>query len=73
MKLSISLPDDDVEFLDIFAGRSGCNSRSAVVHAAITMLRSAELVGEYEVAFTEWADSPDAALWDSATGDGIAS
>ena len=72
MKLSVSLPDDDVAFLDEFAEQAGIESRSAVVQRAIAMLRAAELASDYEAAFREWDASDDAALWERATGDGTA-
>lgn len=71
MKLSVSLPGDDVEFLDEYARDRGLDSRSAAVHQAVRMLRTAELVAEYEAAFVEWDASEDAALWDSTASDGI--
>lgn len=71
MKVSVSLPGDDVEFLDEYAKERGLDSRSAAVHQAVRMLRVAELVSEYEAAFKEWDESEDAALWDSTSGDGI--
>ena len=72
MKLSVSLPDDDVAFLDEFAEQAGIESRSAVVQRAIAMLRAAELAGDYQAAFLEWNASDDAVLWERATGDGMA-
>ena len=48
MKVSVSLPSDDVEFLDEYAKTHGYDSRSAVVHAAVRMLRSAKLGDAYE-------------------------
>ncbi len=72
MKLSVSLPDDDVVFLDEYAGSHGYASRSAVVHTAVRMLRSAKLGDAYEQAWDEWSASDDAVLWDGATGDGLA-
>lgn len=71
MKVSVSLPADDVEFLDAFAKEQGYESRSAAVHHAVRMLKTAELVAEYEAAFVEWEDSEDAALWDATSADGI--
>lgn len=71
MKVSVSLPGDDVEFLDEYARDRGLDSRSAAVHQAVRMLRTAELVAEYEAAFVEWDASDDAALWDSTASDGI--
>jgi Arc/MetJ-type ribon-helix-helix transcriptional regulator len=71
MKLSVSIPDDDVAFLDEFAEKSGMESRSAVVQRAIAMLKAAELTPDYAQAFAEWAESDDSA-WDTAAGDGIA-
>lgn len=70
MKLSVSLPDDDVEFLDAYAEREGVASRSAVVHRAVRLLRASELGPAYEDAWAEWDASDDAALWASTTGDG---
>lgn len=70
MKLSISLPDDDVAFLDRYAAERGMASRSAAVHKAVRLLRAAELGAAYEEAWTEWATSGEAELWDSTAGDG---
>jgi Arc/MetJ-type ribon-helix-helix transcriptional regulator len=71
VKLSVSIPDDDVAFLDEFARRSGLDSRSAVVQRAIAMLQAAELADDYAQAFAEWADANVGAAWDSAAGDGL--
>ena len=71
MKVSVSLPDDDVEFLDTYAEREGFASRSAVLHKAVRLLRASELGGAYEDAWSEWNGSDDAVLWESTTGDGL--
>ena len=71
MKLSVSLPDADVAFLDAYARKSGVESRSAAVHRAIALLQGSELSAAYEDAWDEWSSSDDAALWDSAVGDGL--
>jgi len=70
MKVSVSLPDDDVEFLDTYAEREGIASRSAVLHKAVRLLRASELGAAYEDAWGEWEAGADSALWESATGDG---
>ena len=67
MKVSVSLPDDDVNFLDSYADRAGFASRSAVVHKAVRLLRASELGAAYEDAWTTWVASDDSTLWD-ATG-----
>jgi antitoxin MazE9 len=72
MKVSVSLPDDDVEFLDEIARTQGYESRSAVVHKAVRLLRASELARDYAEAWDEWAESGDAGLWDAAVGDGSA-
>lgn len=72
MKLSVSLPDDDVEFLDSYARDQGYRSRSAVVRKAVGLLRASELGDEYEQAWAEWEASGEGELWDRAVGDGIA-
>lgn len=71
MKVSVSLPEEDVVFLDQYAAKAGTGSRSAVVHRAIALLRSAELEEAYAAAWAEWEASEDATLWDAASGDGI--
>ena len=38
MKVSVSLPDEDVEFLDAYARSQGLASRSATVHKAVRLL-----------------------------------
>lgn len=70
MKLSVSIPDDDVRFLDEYAREQGLDSRSAAVHRAVRLLRTAELAAAYESAWDEWAGS-DAADWDAMAGDGV--
>ena len=70
MKVSVSLPDDDVDFLDSYAERLGFASRSAVVHKAVRLLRASELGAAYEDAWTSWEASDDSILWDTTAGDG---
>ena len=71
MKVSVSLPDEDVEFLDAYAQAQGLASRSAALHRAVRLLRGAELAPAYEDAFAAWDDSGDAADWDSTAGDSL--
>lgn len=73
MKLSVSLPNEDVEFLDLYARTQGYESRSAVVHKAVRLLRATELGADYANAWGEWSDSGDADVWDAAVGDGLSS
>ena len=72
MKISVSLPDEDVEFLDSYAQSHGYESRSAVVHTAVRMLSSSKLGDAYADAWLEWEESDDAELWDKTTSDGLA-
>jgi Arc/MetJ-type ribon-helix-helix transcriptional regulator len=71
MKLSISLPNEDVDFLDEYAESQGIESRSAVVHAALRMLRSSKLGDAYADAWQEWEESGEAEVWAMADGDGL--
>lgn len=71
MKLSVSLPDEDVEFLDQYARSQGFESRSAVVHKAVRLLRASELGGDYAQAWTEWSESGEAEVWAATVGDGL--
>ncbi|GGL35545.1 ribbon-helix-helix protein, CopG family [Planomonospora parontospora] len=70
MELSVSLPEEDVAFLDEYIDQTGTASRSAALHAAIALLRTAKLEEEYDFAFSEWEGSEDAALWEATAGDG---
>jgi Arc/MetJ-type ribon-helix-helix transcriptional regulator len=72
MKVSVSLPEDDVEFLDTYASSKGFGSRSAVVHKAVRLLRASGLGGAYEDAWQEWATGGDGDDWDVAIDDGLA-
>lgn len=71
MKVSVSLPDDDVRFLDEYGRQEGFGSRSAVLHKAVRLLRASRLSAAYEDAWREWAASDDAELWESVTADGL--
>ncbi len=64
MKVSVSLPDDDVEYLDTYARRRQLGSRSAAVQRAVRALRASELGSAYEGAWEEWAESDDAEAWE---------
>jgi Arc/MetJ-type ribon-helix-helix transcriptional regulator len=69
VKLSVSLPSVDVDFLDSYAHRHGFGSRSAAVQEAIKSLRVSELGDAYEEAWRE--SSGDAEAWEPATADGL--
>ncbi len=69
MKVSVSVPDDDIEFLDNYARTHRVGSRSAALQRAIRLLRASELSDSYAAAFTEWTDDPDTAAWDTAAWD----
>ncbi|MER6525175.1 ribbon-helix-helix domain-containing protein [Streptomyces sp. NPDC001508] len=71
MKISVSLPQEDVAFVDEYAARTDAESRSAVIHAAIELLKQAQLEEQYAEAFAEWDGSEDAEFWDRFSGDGL--
>ena len=71
VKVSVSLPDEDIAFLDTYAREQGIESRSAVVHKAVGLLRAAELGEAYEDAFVSWSADGEDAAWDVVTGDGV--
>ncbi len=69
--MSISLPEDDVEFLDAYALTHGMPSRSAVLQRAVELLRTPVLAAAYEQAWAEWSAAGDADAWESTTADGL--
>jgi Arc/MetJ-type ribon-helix-helix transcriptional regulator len=70
MKLSVSLPEEDIAFLDAYAESQGIGSRSAVLHKAVRVLRSSELGPAYEDAWSDW-ETTEAEAWEHAVGDGL--
>ena len=71
MKVSISLSDDDVEFLDAYAERLGVASRSAVIQKAVRLLRASELGAAYAAAWDEWEASEDSDVWNEVVDDSL--
>jgi Arc/MetJ-type ribon-helix-helix transcriptional regulator len=71
MKLSISLPDEDVEFLDEYTADHGMPSRSAAVHRAVRLLRATGLGAAYEDAWADWAADGESEVWGVTAGDGL--
>jgi len=73
MKVSVSLPSEDIEFLDAYAREQGLGSRSGALHRAVRLLRSSELGSSYEGAWREWSATDDAEAWESTAADGVGS
>jgi Arc/MetJ-type ribon-helix-helix transcriptional regulator len=71
MKISVSLPDEDVAFLDQQARSLGAGSRSAIVQRAIRLMRAVALGPHYARAWDEWSAEGEAAVWETVVGDGI--
>lgn len=71
MKLSVSLPEEDVVVLDEYARTAGLPSRSAAVQQAIRLLRTAGLEEDYAAAWQEWDFSPEHGAWECTVGDGL--
>jgi hypothetical protein len=72
MKLSVSLPDEDVATLDDYAREQGLRSRSAALQRAIGMLRHPALEQDYAAAWDEWQASGEEAAWEATAADGLA-
>ena len=70
MKVSISLPDEDLAFVDSETLAGHFESRSAVVLAAIRLLRDRQHIDSYAAAWDEWDSSGDE-VWESTSGDGL--
>ena len=72
MKLSVSLPEEDVAALDDYAREQGLKTRSAALQRAIRMLRHPALEQDYAAAWDEWEASGEEAAWEAAAADGLA-
>ncbi|MFE9921142.1 ribbon-helix-helix domain-containing protein [Streptomyces sp. NPDC005774] len=73
MRISVSLPQEDVAFIDEYAAGTEAESRSAVMRVAIELLRQAQLEQAYTEAFAEWDCGGEAGPWDRVSGDGVTS
>jgi Arc/MetJ-type ribon-helix-helix transcriptional regulator len=71
MKVSVSLPNEDIEFLDSYASSQGIMSRSAAVHVAVRLLKASELGPDYEEAWSEWSRGDDGKSWEITASDGL--
>jgi hypothetical protein len=70
MKLSVSIADEDVDFIDRYADQHGVGTRSGVVQRALNLLRALELGDDYAAAWDEWS-AGDADVWDTVVADGL--
>lgn len=70
MKLSVSVPSEDIIFLDTYAAEHGLGSRSAALQHAIGALRVSSLPGSYAEAWADWEGEGDADAWDATVTDG---
>jgi metal-responsive CopG/Arc/MetJ family transcriptional regulator len=68
MKLSVSLPEEDVALLDAYARATGLPSRSAAVQHAVRLLRHADLEGRRG---RSGVPPGDRAAWEETAGDGL--
>jgi len=68
-KVSLSLSEADIAFLDLETLSGRYASRSAAVQDAVRLLRESRLADAYAEAFADGYD----AEWDAADADGLAS
>jgi Arc/MetJ-type ribon-helix-helix transcriptional regulator len=71
MKVGVSLPNEDVAYLDTYAREQRLGSRSAALQKAVRLLRASELGADYESAWAEWDESGEATEWEPTAGDGL--
>lgn len=64
MKLSVSLPDEECEYLDQCVEDGLYPSRSAVLLRALRLLRNVDLGEMYASAISEWNESAESSDWD---------
>jgi antitoxin ParD1/3/4 len=71
-KLSVTIEPTLLDFLERYQASHARKTKSAVVEEALTLLRERELERAYREAAQEWLENPDAPLWESTAGDGLA-
>lgn len=70
MKLSVSLPDEQVAYLDEVAAQRG-ESRSRALQRAVAFYHARGLGEQYALAWQEWYESGEAEVWDVTLSDGL--
>ncbi|MBO1738947.1 antitoxin [Leifsonia sp. TF02-11] len=70
VKLSVSLSDDDLVYLDKIAADMRGN-RSAAIHRLLRVQRELDAEDAYAQAFDEWESSGENAIWDATARDGL--
>lgn len=71
MKLSVSLPPEDLATLDAYVRETGLRSRSAALQHAIRLLAARHLEQEYAEAWEDWESSGQRADWEGTASDGL--
>ncbi|HLP24021.1 MAG TPA: antitoxin [Microbacteriaceae bacterium] len=71
MKLSVSLGESEVEYLDDLTSRGAFATRSAALAAAVRALRERELLPDYLEMFESDEYLIEAADWDITVRDGL--
>lgn len=71
MKVSVSIPDSDLDYLDRQVAAGLYPTRSAAIHAAVRSLRTRDLEAQYADAARDWRDSGDEAAWEVTIADGL--
>ncbi len=67
-KISLSLDEHDIAYLDQETLSGRYSSRSAAVQDAVRLLRESRLADAYAEAYGEWDDG----VWDETVADGLA-
>ena len=71
MKVSVSLPNEDVEYHDDYARQQRLPTLSASLQKAVRLLRVSELGAAYERAWDEWETSGEAEAWERMAHEGL--
>ncbi len=69
-KLSVSLSESDVEYIDELA-RARSGNRSAAIHDLVRIARERAAVSDYALANDEWVGSGDSRAWEGVEADGL--
>ncbi|TAJ47303.1 MAG: ribbon-helix-helix protein, CopG family [Herbiconiux sp.] len=69
-KLSVSLSESDLEYIDELA-RARSGNRSAAIHDLVRIARERASVSDYAMANDEWIESGESRVWEAAETDGL--
>jgi hypothetical protein len=71
MRLNLTLDNEWLKFIAKYQAENQLQSKSEVIKLALELLKQQDLQDQYKLAYEEWRDSGEEAIWEAVVGDGL--